>query len=644
MKKVILVSREGGETRVCLLVSGKLVNIDIEGPDNSSIIGNIYKGRITDMSRGLNAAFVNIGEEKEGFLSVQDVHPAILKSFPRRPHIFDVFEKGQEILVQVVRDAVKDKGPMLTTCLSLPGRYVVLIPDNDRTGISKKLPDEERQRLREIVAEVEIPEGFGVIVRTAGEDRRKQDLLKDLNQLVDIWKKIEEAFGQSKAPALLVQEQNVAVRFLREYLTTDVSEIITDDKELLKEIRHFLTLVMPKFKKGLQLYEDRLPLFSRYGVESQIENMFMLDVPLPSGGRIVIDRTEALIAIDVNSGRTRESNVEELATKANLEAADEIARQLALRDLGGLVVIDFIDMRDMKNRRKVQTQLSQACKMDKAKISMGRITQFGLLEMTRQKLRTGVVARTTEPCPACSGLGYRRTVPADALHIIRKLRELAVSEEQRQLTVSAPVGVANYMQNTLRGLIYRLEKQYDVRISILGKSGEFNATIEGSNVSEQENSAQAPVEAPVFRRRDLPGEKTTDGVRDNEPAAKEGKEEAGSGEKESQPRPNRDNRDNRNREDKPPQRRANSRGQSRSNGRRDESRGNANSPNRGDSERSNRDRRPDKTPNREPEREQRAPAIQPEERPVAARTVRPADTRDGFLDNIIKKLLGLDQQ
>ena len=526
MKKIILVSSEGGEIRVCLMISGKLVNIDAEGPTGGSIIGNIYKGRITGIARSLNACFVDIGEGKEGFLSIQDVHPAILESFGKRVSIGEVFERSQEILVQVLRDPVGDKGPMLTTCISLPGRYMVLIPAVERTGISKKLPDEERKRLRDILKEVEVPEGFGVIVRTAGESRPKQDLLRDVNRLIKGWGQIEKTFGQAPAPSMLVSDQDVAVRFMREYLANDVEQIVVDNEKQYREVLKFLSLVMPRFKKRVKLYTEPLPLFVRYNVENQIENMFLRDVPLPSGGQIVIDRTEALTAIDVNSGRTKSKNVEDTVTQANLEAADEIANQAILRDLGGLIVIDFIDMMDPNNRRKVQQRLKDSFKADKAKANFGRISQFGLLEMTRQRLRSGVVARFSTTCHHCLGLGYIRETSSSALHILRRLRELAVSGKPGLITVNAPVEVANFMQNSLRDLIYELEAEQGVKVNIIGDPGVYHEQIVAGRPEGDDETGDAdeqPKKAEEKAKKEQPARKSRSRSRqkpaDDKPAA-----------------------------------------------------------------------------------------------------------------------------
>ncbi len=499
MKKMILISREGGETRACLLASGQLVNIDAEGTSGSSIIGNIYKGKISDISRSLNAAFIDIGSPKEGFLSINDVHPAILEGFPKRPFMSEIFSRNQDVLVQVVRDPVGEKGAMLTTCISLPGRYVVLMPAVEKTGISKKLPEDERQRLREIIEEVEIPEGFGVIVRTAGQDRKKQELLADLDELIKVWKQIEAVYGESSSPALVLQEQSLAIRFLREYLTPDVNEIIVDDEALRKEVGAFLNVVMPKYKKMLKHYTDRLPLFVRYAVESQIEKMFLRDVPLPSGGRIVIDKTEALIAVDVNSARHKEKDIEETALRSNMEAAQEIAIQCKLRDLGGLIVIDFIDMYQQKNRNLVQQHIKECFKDDKAKVSFGKISQFGLLEMTRQKLRSGLVSRATESCSRCGGVGYVRTIPSMGLHVLRRIREMAVSGNADAITVNAPVEVANFMHNGLRGLLLDLERQHGVRVVIQGRVDLIEETIEATRSevpARKEAETTRPAPAP----------------------------------------------------------------------------------------------------------------------------------------------------
>jgi ribonuclease E len=498
MKQAILISREGGETRCCLLLSGKLVNIDAEGPSGGTIVGNIYKGIITDISRSLNAAFVNYGKEKEGFLSIHDVHPAILENLPRNPHMRDIFSKGQEILIQATRDPIGDKGATLTTCISLPGRFIVLVPAGEKTGISRKLPDDERKRLREIMADIKVPDGFGVIVRTAGRDRKKQELLKDVNQLISLWQSIEELYGKVTAPSLVLQEQGLAVRYLREYLTPEVDEILVDDADVHEGVGRFLALVMPRMKEKLHLYKELLPLFARYNVESQVQNMFLRDVSLPSGGRIVIDRTEALVAIDVNSGRQRGKDAEETATRTNLEAAEEIASQLLLRDLGGLIVIDFIDMDKASNRTAVQQHLKECMRNDKAKFNIGRISQFGLLEMTRQKLRSGFVSQSTEPCPHCEGLGYLRTASSNGLQILRKVRELAVADGANVVRVCAPVAVANFMQNSLRNLINKLEVETGVKVVIESDPSLVKEKIELSKVEGEQREQPHPIETPYY--------------------------------------------------------------------------------------------------------------------------------------------------
>jgi ribonuclease E len=518
MKKAILISRDGGETRACLLQSGKLINVDAEGPSGASIIGNIYKGRIADIHRGLNAAFVDVGEGKEGFLSIQDIHPAILEQYDRRPHMNDIFKRGQEILVQVLRDPVGDKGAMLTTCISLPGRYVVLMPASENSGISKKLPEEERARLREIVDKVEVPDGFGIIVRTAGSGHTKQEINRDLNQLIKLWNQIEKVYGESKAPSLVVQEQSVAIRFLRDYLTTDMAEIVVDHEETHKEVSRFLNLVMPRVKKQLSLYTDQLPLFIRYGVEAQLEKMFLRDVPLPSGGRIVIDTTEALIAVDVNSGRHKEKNVEETALRANLEAAEEIASQIMLRDLGGLLVIDFIDMYQAKNRTAVQKMMRDCLKDDKAKVSIGRISQFGLLEMTRQRLRSGIISRATEQCTQCKGVGYRRTTSSSGLHILRRIRELAAGGTADIIKVVCPVEVANFVQNSLRDLINTVEQERNIKVLIEGNPDVFAETLEQVRLTSEEKKGPDPVSAPVYGNHDVAEPKREEGVAKQEEA------------------------------------------------------------------------------------------------------------------------------
>lgn len=666
MKKAILVSREGGESRICLLASGKLVNIDAEGPSTTSLVGNIYKGRISDISRGLNAAFVDIGVGKEGFLSINDIHPGLLQNVGSSPRIGDIFSPGQEILVQVSRDAIGDKGAMLTTCVSLPGRYTVLIPSQEKVGISRKLPEEERQRLREMVEEVEIPEGFGVIVRTAGQSQKKEELISDLNSLSKLWTQIEGRYVQASAPSLLVQEPGVAVRFLRDYLTADVTEIVVDDEELYREILTFLESVMPKLKGILKLYQDKLPLFTRYSVERQVENMFVRDVWLPSGGRIVIDRTEALTAIDVNSGRARESNIEELALKTNLEAAEEIATQLVLRDLGGLIVIDFIDMDSATNRTKVYNRLKDCCTDDKAKLSFGKISQFGLLEMSRQRLRSGLLTKATEACRQCGGLGYHRTTSADALHIIRKVREMAVTGSNDVITVTAPVAVANFLQNTLRPLLHQLEQEHRVRLVILGEPSVYQSAVVGS---KEAAAVQVVEEKPLDWPATLNGHPgTVRGDNQQEQPAPEPAAEvpATSGTKPARTRGRRSDRRDDDRWDSSPREKraekgpekAPEKGQTREGGKPGEKAASgpkqapaAKTPRheaRAEPRSEGREARADGRYDRP--RPQRPQSNQPEPLRTQAPALRPADDdasrgaeKDGFLDSIIKKLLGLDR-
>ncbi|MFH1532567.1 MAG: Rne/Rng family ribonuclease [Pseudomonadota bacterium] len=454
--------------RVALLSEGRLVNVEIEGGGASSIKGDVYKARVTSVNTSFQAAFVEYGGVREGFLSVQDLTGDLVTGHGSHPRIEKVLKPGRELLVQVTKDPIDQKGASMTTAVSLPGRFLVLVPGGSRLGVSKKLPDDHRSRLKEMMSGVEIPEGFGVITRTAAVNvTRKQDLIRDMTQLVRLWGTIEAKAEATRAPSLLFRDQGVAIRFLREYFTTDVTEVWVDEPELYKEVEDFFTAVMPRSRRVVKLYQDYLPLFSRYDVERQIAEMFARKVPLPSGGSIVMDRTEALVAIDVNSGRVREKSPEDTALKANLDAAREIGRQAVLRDLSGLLVIDFIDMEREGSSRAVEQELKNAFKDDKARLTFGKISRFGLLEMSRQKIRQDVTQGIFQPCIACAGTGTVRSPEFHSLHVLRRLRDTIARRDPERVVVELPVEPANYLQNRMRSVLALWEAQQQVRIEIM---------------------------------------------------------------------------------------------------------------------------------------------------------------------------------
>ena len=467
-KKQILINKEGGQVRVALLSEGRLVNVEIEGGGASSIKGDVYKARVTSVNTSFQAAFLQFGGTREGFLSVQDLSGDLLKGHGSHPRLEKVLKPGNELLVQVTKDPIDQKGASMTTAVSLPGRFLVLVPGGSRLGVSKKLPDEHRSRLKEMMSGVEIPEGFGVITRTAAVNvTRKQDLVRDMTQLVRLWNTIKAKSEATRAPALLFRDQGVAIRFLREYFTTDVTEVWVDEPELYKEVEDFFTAVMPRSRRVVKLYQDYLPLFSRYDVERQIGEMFARKVPCASGGSIVMDRTEALVSIDVNSGRVREKSPEDTALKANLDAAREIARQAVLRDLSGLLVIDFIDMEREGSNRKVEQELKNAFKDDKARLTFGRISRFGLLEMSRQKIRQDVTQGIFEPCAACAGTGTVRSPEFHSLQVLRRLRDTIARRDPERVVVELPVEPANFLQNRMRSVLAQWEAQQQVLIEIM---------------------------------------------------------------------------------------------------------------------------------------------------------------------------------
>lgn len=476
MKRILVNATQQEEMRVAMVDGQKLYDLDIEVPSREQKKANIYKAVITRVEPSLEAAFVNYGVERHGFLPFKEISKIYFKTddIPsgERPPVKDLIKEGQELVVQVEREERGNKGAALTTFISLAGRYLVLMPNNPRAGgVSRRIEGDDRKEVREALNSVEIPEGMGAIVRTAGVGRTGEELTWDLAYLLKIWDAIQTAATKQNEPFLIYQESNVMIRALRDHFRDDINEIIIDDKKVYEDASYFLQHVMPQNIRKLKFYEDHVPLFNRYQVEAQIESAFQREVSLPSGGAIVIDHTEALLSIDINSARaTKGLDIEQTALQTNLEAADEIARQLRLRDLGGLIVIDFIDMMANKNQREVENRLRDAVKVDRARIQIGRISRFGLLEMSRQRLRPSLGESSQIVCPRCVGQGTIRTSESLSLAILRLLEEEAMKEKTGKVIAKVPVDVGAFLLNEKRVSLQEIEARHKVDLIIIPQS------------------------------------------------------------------------------------------------------------------------------------------------------------------------------
>jgi ribonuclease E len=469
-QKILINALDPEESRIALIKDGKLEEFTIESAAKEITHGNIYKGIITRVEPALQSVFVDYGADRHGFLQKQEIHPDYYQDNPSGNNsIKHLVRKGQELLVQVVKDPALKKGAMLSTYISLPGRYIVLMPGSANIGISRKIEDEkERARLKDIVDKLKVPEGFGLIVRTAGVDCSKTRLAKDLQYLLRLWKNINKKGVEAEAPALLYKERNLALRSIRDSFTDDISEILIDHEGIYQEVKDFINVVSPKHGRLVKHYKAAKPLFTKHELEHQIASIYENRVPLKSGGSIVIDQTEALVAIDVNSGKaTQKKSIEQTATATNVEAAEEIARQLRLRDLGGLIVIDFIDMRDAKHKQQVERTLKDHVKTDKARTKVGRISKFGLLEMSRQRIRPSIEYGNYIPCPSCGGKGLLPSVETLALSVLRKLQLISLKGNAGQTVHgTVPGEVADYLLNKKRKEIADLELRRDLFIRI----------------------------------------------------------------------------------------------------------------------------------------------------------------------------------
>ncbi|TQV73478.1 ribonuclease E [Exilibacterium tricleocarpae] len=473
MKRMLINATQPEELRVALVDGQWLYDLDIENRNREQKKANIYKGKITRIEPSLEAAFVDYGSERHGFLPLKEISREYFMKQPRdiegRLKIKDVIKEGMQIIVQVDKEERGNKGAALTTFISLAGRYLVLMPNNPRAGgISRRIDGDDRADLRDALGKIEVPSGMGAIVRTAGVGRSAEELQWDLNYLLQLWDSIKSESENAPAPHFLFQESNVIIRAIRDYLRPDIGEIIVDSPEAYELARAFVQQVMPNFQSKVKHYSDDTPLFNRYQIESQIETAFEREVKLPSGGSIVIDVTEALVSIDINSSRaTKGSDIEETALQTNLEAADEIARQLRLRDIGGLQVIDFIDMQPSRNQREVENRMREALSMDRARVQVGRISRFGLLEMSRQRLRPSLGETTSKVCPRCSGQGTIRSTKSLALSILRLVEEEAQKERSAEIRAIAPVPVATYLLNEKRKTISGIETRNGTRVVIV---------------------------------------------------------------------------------------------------------------------------------------------------------------------------------
>ncbi len=474
MKRMLINATQSEELRMAMVDGQRLYDLNIEGPASERKKANIYKGKITRIEPSLEAAFVDYGADRHGFLPLKEVSSEyfVKPAGSGKPNIKDVLKEGQDIVVQIDKEERGNKGAALTTFVSLAGRFIVLKPNKARSGgVSRRIVGSDRDLARDSLDQVKIPDNMSVILRTAGIDRSAEELEWDMNNLLQVWQAILDTVLKRPSPFLIYRESNAVIRALRDYLTTDIGEILIDDEATYAEAREFVEQIMPHNARKLKHYTDPVPLFTRFQIESQIESAFAHQVTLPSGGSIVIDHTEALVAIDVNSARaTKGGDIEATALNTNLEAADEVARQLRIRDLGGLVVIDFIDMGPQKNQREVENRLREAVRQDRARVQLGKITRFGLLEMSRQRLRPSIGESSYHSCPRCSGFGTIRSIESLALAILRLIGEEARKERTAKVIAQLPVEVATYLLNEKRDWVQSLESRNDTQVVLVANA------------------------------------------------------------------------------------------------------------------------------------------------------------------------------
>lgn len=495
MKRMLINATQPEELRVAMVDGQKLYDLDIETAGREQKKSNIYKSRITRVEPSLEAAFVDYGAERHGFLPLKEISPTYFNPnvdiSGGRVNIREVLKEGQELLVQIDKEERGNKGAALTTFISLAGRYLVLMPNNPGAGgVSRKISGDERSDAREALSGLTLPEDMGVIIRTAGMGKSTEELQWDFDYLMHLWTAIDTANKERAAPCLIYQESNIIIRAIRDYLRKDIAEILIDSPEVYEQATDFMRMVMPQNLHKLKQYQDTVPLFSRYQIESQIESAFGRDVRLPSGGAIVIDRTEALTSVDVNSAQaTRGGDIEETALNTNLEAADEIARQLRLRDLGGLLVVDFIDMTSPRNQREVENRFRDALAVDRARVQIGRISRFGLLELSRQRLRPSLAEASQMVCPRCKGQGTVRTAESMALSILRIIEEETMKDGTGKIIAQLPVDVATFLLNEKRAILNAIEKRQKVAVILIPNASYHSPhyDIQRVRASEAEN-------------------------------------------------------------------------------------------------------------------------------------------------------------
>ena len=476
MKRMLINATQKEELRMAMVDGQNLYDLNIELPSNERKKANIYKGKITRIEPSLEAAFVDYGTERHGFLPLKEIsNEYFIKETKsgKRPNIKDVLNEGQEIVIQIDKEERGKKGAALTTFVSLAGRFIVLKPNKSKSGgISRRITGEERDNARNSLDAINIPDQMSVILRTAGIERTTDELEWDLNNLLAIWEAIKTVIVKKEAPFLVYKESNAVLRALRDYLTFDIGEILIDEKKAYDDAKEFISQVMPQNRKKLKYYDEDVPLFTNFQIESQIESAYTHSVDLPSGGSVVIDHTEALVSIDINSAKsTKGSDIEETALATNVESAIEIARQLRLRDLGGLIVIDFIDMHVYKNQREVENQLRKAVKEDRARIQIGKISRFGLLEMSRQRLRPALSESNQLICPRCSGIGSIRSVESLALAILRIIGEEARKDMTVKIIAQLPIEIATYLLNEKRDWVQNIESNHNTKVILVANSG-----------------------------------------------------------------------------------------------------------------------------------------------------------------------------
>ncbi|MBI4755125.1 MAG: Rne/Rng family ribonuclease [Betaproteobacteria bacterium] len=507
MKRMLFNATQAEELRVAIVDGQKLIDLDIESAAREQRKSNIYKAVITRIEPSLEACFVDYGTDRHGFLPFKEVSRSYFRSDaePARARIQDALQVGQNLIVQVDKDERGNKGAALTTFISLAGRYLVVMPNNPRGGgVSRRVEGEDRAELREIIDNLEIPQGMSLIARTAAIGRTQEELQWDLNYLLQLWTAIDGAATAQPGPFLIYQEGSLVIRAIRDYFSPDIGEILIDTDDIYEQARQFMGHVMPTNVTRVKRYRDDVPLFSRFQIEHQIETAFAREVSLPSGGHVVIDHTEALVAIDVNSGRaTRGADIEETALRTNCEAADEVARQLRLRDLGGLIVIDFIDMEASRNQREVENRLRDALRYDRARVQTGKISRFGLLELSRQRLRPALAETSYIPCPRCGGTGHIRSTESMALHILRILEEEAMKENTGAIRAQLPVDVATFLLNEKRTEVHDLELRHKVNLTLIPNQHLETPAHEITRLRHDQLNQEEPP-PPSYRMREVP--------------------------------------------------------------------------------------------------------------------------------------------